>query len=419
LGGRGGMTCMKGRIELTAQRVSRATCPPEKAIADLSDAGQPGLMLRVYRTGHKVFMVAYRVGAGRTGKQRWLKIGDAAAISIKAAREAARAVLDEVAKGGDPAGERKEAARRERARLGQALDRYEASLEDRHVVKRADLLSLLRRELLVPLGNIDLAQIDRPMVIDRLDAIARSGRPGAARELRVRAGVFLGWAADQGLIKASPLAGWRQPRRTRAQRLERSGRALSDAELPILWSIAGAAGWPFGAYLQVLLLLGQRRTETAMMRWSDIEGDVWTIPATVTKSGRAHRVPLPRQVVEILNGLPRLKSSGLVFPGRHGRAMTGWNARLRPVYDQTAARGMAPWMPHDLRRTVRTGLGRLGVEPVVAELLLNHAVSDELIAIYDRGEYWQQRAEAAAHWADYVTGTVEGGDTVVPLRRAQ
>jgi integrase len=410
---------MRGRIELTSQRVSRVTCPPEKAVADLSDAGQPGLMLRVYRTGHKVFMVAYRVGVGRKGKQRWLKIGDAAAISIKAAREAARAVLDEVAKGGDPAGERKDAARRERARLGPALDRYQASLKERHVVKRGEVVSLLRRELLKPLGNMDLAEIDRPMIIDRLDAVARSGRPGAARELRVRAGVFLGWAADQGLIKASPLARWRQPRRTRAQRLEQPGRALADAELPILWNIAGAAGWPFGSYIQMLILLGQRRTETSMMRWADIEGDVWAIPPEITKSGRAHRVPLPQQAVAILNGLPRLKSSDLVFPGRHGRAMTGWNTRLRPIYEQTSARGMAPWTPHDLRRTMRTGLGRLGVEPIVSQLLLNHAVSDELTAIYDRGEYWQQRVDAAARWADHVTGMVEGGGTVVPLRRAR
>lgn len=388
-------------------------------MADLSDAGQPGLLLRVYRTGHKVFLVAYRIGIGRKGKQRWHRIGDAAAISLKAARETARAVLDEVAKGGDPAGERKEAARRERARLGPALDRYKAALETRHVVKRDEVVSLLRRELLKPLGNIDLAEIDRPMIIDRLDAVAKSGRPGAARELRVRAGVFLGWCVDEGLMKASPLAGWRQPRRTRAQRLEQPGRALADHELPIFWNIAGTAGWPFGPYLQMLLLLGQRRTETAMMRWSDIDGDVWIIPAEVTKSGREHGVPLPRQAVAILDGLPRLKSSGFAFPGRHGRTMTGWNTRLRPIYEQTAACGMPPWTPHDLRRSMRTGLGRLGVDPVISELLLNHAVSDELTAIYDRGEYWQQRVDAAARWADHVVGTVEGGGMVVPLRRAR
>jgi hypothetical protein len=69
---------------------------------------------------------------------------------------------------------------------------------------------------------------------------------------------------------------------------------------------------------------------------------------------------------------------------------------------------------------MRTGLGRLGVDRIVSELLLNHAISDELTAIYDRAGYWQQRVEAAARWADHVLGLAEtgGGAAVVPLRTA-
>ena len=77
---------------------------------------------------------------------------------------------------------------------------------------------------------------------------------------------------------------------------------------------------------------------------------------------------------------------------------------------------MTPWTPHDLRRTLRTGLGRLGVDRVIAELLLNHAVSDELTAIYDRGDYWRARVEAAGRWADHVMRLVNGArDKVVKL----
>ena len=68
---------------------------------------------------------------------------------------------------------------------------------------------------------------------------------------------------------------------------------------------------------------------------------------------------------------------------------------------------------------MRTGLGRLGVDRVIAELLLNHAISDELTAIYDRAEYWQQRVEAAARWANHVMGLIEGGTgAVVQLKPA-
>jgi integrase len=254
------------------------------------------------------------------------------------------------------------------------------------------------------------------LLVDRIDAVRRSGRPGTARELRTRTGVFLGWAADQGLLATNPLAGWRQPRRTRAERISRPGRALRDSELAGFWHAAGARGWPFGPYLKMLLLLGQRRTETSRMAWSDLvfeEGamigsdrekrmNLWVVRAEITKSGRAHCIPLPRQAVAILRSLPRLNKVDLVFPGRNGRPMAGWSRRLPDVYAATARAGIDPWTPHDLRRTMRTGVGKLGIEPVVAELLLDHAISDDLARIYDLGDYWRHRVDAAQRWADHV-----------------
>ena len=52
-----------------------------------------------------------------------------------------------------------------------------------------------------------------------------------------------------------------------------------------------------------------------------------------------------------------------MFQGRDGKPLTGWSKRLRPVYEATAAVRMAPWTPHDLRRTMRTGLSTLAVDP--------------------------------------------------------
>lgn len=391
-------------IKLTVQGVAKAICPPDKTEVRYPIEGQRGAYLRVRGT-RKTILVQYRDAAG---KQRWFKVPDAAPKDMA---EAVAIVRGRIAKGEDPAGQRKAEAKRERARLEHALDAYERDLERRHVVKRGEVMSLLRRELSRPLGNVDLAELTRNDLVKRIADVAASGRPGAAQELRKVAAVFLGWCADHGMITASPLAGWRRQRRTRAQRLERAGRALADWELPALWQAAGDAGWPFGSYLKMLLLLGQRRTETAAMRWADadLEAGVWTVPADVTKPGRAHRVPLPPQAVEILKGLPRLAKSPYVFPGRNGKAMAGWSKRLPSVYEATAAAGMAPWTPHDLRRTMRSGLGRLGVDRVIAELLLNHAISDELTAIYDRGEYQVQRTEAAARWASHVTGLIGGG----------
>jgi integrase len=260
-------------------------------------------------------------------------------------------------------------------------------------------------------------------MVERVEAIEREGLPGKANDFRAKVGAFLNWAASSGLIPANPLTGWRRARRTRAQRLEQAGRALDDAELPILWRAAEAEEDAFfGAYVRILLLSGQRRSETAAMRWRDVDlaAGCWTVPAEVTKAGRMHRVPLPPEAVALLRGLPRLAGTDLVFPGRHGRPMSGWTTRVEDLRRVTAREGMVRWTLHDLRRTVRTGLGRLGVDPQIAELLLNHAIGDELAATYDRGDYWRQRVEAASRWARYMAGLVDGQPegTIAMLRRA-
>src|SRR3954451_778234 len=304
-------------------RIAEAACPPGKAHVLLWDSERPGFAVRVYPTGRKVFTVLYRAPGGRQGRLRWLAIGEVGAVSLADAREAAGAHLGVVAKGRDPAAERREGGRQARALLGAAIDRYGEELERRKVVRARETVSMLRRELLRPFGDVDMTSLGRAALVERIESMERVGLRGKAKDFRAKAGTFFNWAASSGLIPANPLAGWRRPRRTRAERLERAGRALPDAELPVLWRNAEASPDPvFGAYVRFLLLTGQRRTETALMRWSDVVGDAWTIPAEVTKAGRAHRVPLPAEALALLAALPRL-AGGLVFPGRGGGPMSG------------------------------------------------------------------------------------------------
>ena len=412
------------RVNLTIQRIAAVTCVPGKGEAILWDAMVSGLGVRAYPSGRKTYFVQYRIdGGGRRAQQRRLALDDVDSISLADARKVAKQRLGEVAAGGDPSGARHEARRRERAMLTAALDRYEQSLARRRIVKRKEAMSVLRRELLGPLGNVDLAELDRPTLVARIADVEDSGRLGTAQDLRSKVAVFLSWAVNEGLIAASPLAGWRRERRTRAERIEQPGRALGDHEIPIFWAAAKNADTSFGPYLQLLLLLGQRRTETSLMARPDLalERGEWIVPAAVTKSGREHRVPLPPAAVQIIKEQPRLAGTDLVFPGRSGKPMTGWGARLRPVLEFTAKAGMAHWSLHDLRRTMRTGLGALDVDPIIAELILNHALQGDLAKAYDRHDYWRRRVEAVNRWADHVMALAEssGGAAVVPLRAAR
>src|SRR3954451_5331068 len=238
-------------------RIAEAACPPEKAHVLLWDSERPGLAVRVYPSGRKVFTVLYRTPGGRKGRLRWLTVGEVGAVSLADAREAAGAHLGAVAKGRDPAAEKREGARQARALLGPAIDRYGEELERRQVGRARETVSMLRRELLRPLGDVDMAALGRAALVERIEAIEREGLRGKAKAFGAKAGTSLNWAASSGLIPANPLAGWRRPRRTRAERLARPGRALSDAELIVVWQAIADLADPFmRGYLYTLLFTG-------------------------------------------------------------------------------------------------------------------------------------------------------------------
>ena len=58
-------------------------------------------------------------------------------------------------------------------------------------------------------------------------------------------------------------------------------RALKKHEIKALWPVLAEMGYPFGSLQQLLLLLGQRRSEVAEMQWCEVDTDKreWTIPA--------------------------------------------------------------------------------------------------------------------------------------------
>jgi hypothetical protein len=83
-----------------------------------------------------------------------------------------------------------------------------------------------------------------------------------------------------------------------------------------------------------------------------------------------------------------------------------------------AGPALAPWHLHDLRRTMRSGLGRLSVPPHVAELAIGHARRG-IEATYDHYDYRAEIAQALERWADHVLFVVESRTSkIVPLRTA-
>jgi integrase len=166
----------------------------------------------------------------------------------------------------------------------------------------------------------------------------------------------------------------------------------------------------------VLLLTGQRRNEVAGMTRDELsdDGATWNIPGSRTKNGRAHVVPLPPLVRELIATV-RAKPGNLVFTTTGTTPVSGWS-RMKGRLDAAmlaAAReeGRAvipPWTLHDLRRTFVTGMVELRVPPHVVEVTVNHigGTRSGVAGTYNRSELMDERKEALERWATHVAGIV-------------
>jgi integrase len=74
--------------------------------------------------------------------------------------------------------------------------------------------------------------------------------------------------------------------------------------------------------------------------------------------------------------------------------------------------------PHDLRRTFRTMLSRIGVAPHVAELCLGHVGRDVLQRIYDGHDFSAEKIAAWEKAGAHVAALMSGGARVVQLPQA-
>jgi integrase len=145
------------------------------------------------------------------------------------------------------------------------------------------------------------------------------------------------------------------------------------------------------------------------MRWGEIKGDLWTLSASRTKNGREHAVPLPRQAVGLLESIGRGEPDALVFPTSRGTMLSNWDRETKRLH---ALSGTSGWHRHDLRRTVATMLGNLGIAPHVVSAVLGHAhIAEGATAVYARSRYRREHREALQALADELD-LIAGGAAV-------
>jgi integrase len=380
---------------------------PSSGRHEVWDTSEPGLGVRV-GLRDKSFALKLRFD----GRQQWLTIGGFPAIGIAKAREKARKLKLLAQRGVDP---RKHERERELANtVAAVVDEY----IERHAKPNQrtwlDTKRRLQRDLVRLHGDRPIKGISRADVNRMLDDARDRGVGVGANRLLAHAKRFFAWCVERGLIETSPAENVRRPVKEASR-----DQILSDDELVAIWKAAGGLGFPYGPAIRLLMLLGQRRDEVGRMRWRhlDLEAASWTLPAEENKSGRLHVVPLPSLAVDILNETPRV-GAFVFWALKPEIAINGWG-RVKRRLD--AASGVENWRLHDLRRTVASGLARLGFEPFIVERVLNHATTaaGPLAKVYQRYDYDKEKRRALDAWSRHVKGLLDPpSGNVLPLRRA-
>lgn len=176
--------------------------------------------------------------------------------------------------------------------------------------------------------------------------------------------VFLGWCLEREYIDRHPLYRKKPPNKVRTR-----DRVLSDEELARVWRCT--ADNTYGKIMRLLILTGQRRIEVRNLKPEDVQDGLITFH---TKGGKTNVIPLTP-----------LMSNDLKLPFKFND-WSGSKAR----FDNDCG---VDFRHHDLRRTLSTKLAMLGVNAVVIERILGHAIPG-VAGVYNRYSYIPEIKEA-------------------------
>jgi hypothetical protein len=250
---------------LTAQMVER-TSPPAKGQIEFFDKNLPGFALRVSYSGTKSWILMTRVRG--SSKLTRITLGEWPTMSLADAHEEAREAKHQAKAGLDPRdlrrqrqGQAEDAAK---LTFGKVADNFLARYAEPKL--RARTVDEYRRTLkgyrLAGWQDRPIASIGRRDIMELLDAFEVEGKHAAAKLTLAYLRKFFAWCAERDLISETPI------RRLRVTvSLKPRERALSLDELRRVWAAADKVGRVGGALVKILMLTGQRRHETSVMRW--------------------------------------------------------------------------------------------------------------------------------------------------------
>lgn len=408
---------------LTAAKVSTVKEPGK-----YHDGGGTGLFLRVDPNGARFWIQRITI----RGKRREIGLGSPPGVKLADARERANENKRQARAGGDPiAAKRKDLAT---LTFAEAVKEYLAGKDaefsnDKHAKQWAATLHtyaapVIGAKLVADIDTQDVLRVLKPIWTDKTETASR---------LRGRIEAVLSWATVSGHRAGDNPARWKG---NLAELLPKPGKVAETGNQPAL-ALSDVPGWwrdlekregMAARALQFAAMTAARSGEVRGMTWGELEIErapgatratraTWVIPAGRMKADREHRVPLTVEALALLESLPRMAGSEIVFFAPRGGALSDMSisAVMRRMQEAEIKAGRAGWLdprskrpavPHGLRSTFRDWAAEQGIDRDMAEMALAHNVGSEVERAYRRSDMLERRRAMMAAWGRFLRGEI-------------
>lgn len=409
--------------ELGPLEIKRLTAPGYHAVGHV-----PGLMLQVSASGTRSWLLRVKVG----DKRREIGLGAYPGVGVALAREKAQQARDEIVAGVDPVVQRVAARQsivqqqiEEKAMRWTFRSCAEAYIRAkapgwRNAKHASQWVNTLETYVYPIIGDLLVRNVNLAHVCAIIEP-HWSTKNETINRVRNRIELVLDWATVRKYRTGDNPARWKG----NLDKLlaERSivapvigHRALDAVDVFGFNEKLRKVGGIGSRCLEFVVLTACRSGEARLATWSEIDlaTRTWNIPGNRMKSGRQHRVPLSDEVIKLLESLPRLEGTELIFPGR----LAG-----KPLSDMAMTkvmRGMGvDAVPHGFRATFSSWCASSTAYPSeVREMALAHAIGDDTVGAYQRSDLFEKRRNLMSDWAKFINTAPVVGDNIVQLHKA-
>lgn len=374
------------------------------------------------------------------GKQRIMNLGSYAVLSLANARKTAKELAARVSLGYDVAGEKQERKREAVAKIEEEQSAWTvAKLADEYFEriilgrwKHPNIVrSRIENDIKPAIGKMKAEDV-RPRDIDEMvQAVVKRGAPTVANDVLRWSKRIFDFGIKRQVVEINPASAFDLS--DAGGKEDARDRWLTRDEIIKLFQAMRDKAGTFSIQnlyaVRLLLLLAVRKEELIAAQWKefDLDGAVWNLPEERTKTGAAIDIPLPALAVETLRELQRLAcGSAYVFPARKMQSrmiphidLNTLNAAISK-HIKPLLKDVPNFTIHDFRRTARTHLAALGVDPHIAERCLNHKLKG-VEGIYNRHDYFDERKKALNEWARLLAALEEGRPdyNVLPMKKSK